>query len=202
MTKQINSMAKIGGLWYVLLLLTALLAVLPGCLNLAITDATGPAAPTPGGESFAEFMDVPYPSVMVLEKRNTYTYERRGMQAGVVTVVGNLSSDEIGAYYDLHLPSHGWSPLAEAQSSKLVATWTKGNKVLTVISTPITLSLGSDTRLELWVAPPHTKGDLGQRIVYDDTSPRRAPLVETTPIRSGSGSSTSRSSGAYQEEDI
>jgi hypothetical protein len=174
------------------------LLLLSGCINIAITDATGPSAPTPEGESFAEFMDVPYPSVMVLEKRNTFTYERKGMLAGVITAVGNLSADELGAYFDLHLPAHGWSPLAEAQSAKLVSIWTKGNRYLTIISSPISLSLGSDTRLELWVAPPHTGEDLNQRIVYQDTGPNRDPIIRTTPIRSGSGGGN----GAYREEDI
>jgi hypothetical protein len=111
---------------------------------------------------------------------------RRGVLSGVVTVVGKFSADELGAYYDQHLPSHGWSPLAEAQSSKLVSTWTKGNKVLTIITTNVTFSIGTDIRVELWVAPPHTKGDLGQRVVYD-SAPTGETQFSTKPIRNNTG---------------
>jgi hypothetical protein len=179
-----------------LFLILACLLSLVGCVNVALTKTRGESAPTAEGESFAEFMDIPYPSVMALETKNTFTYTRRGIQAGVVTVVGNLSADEIGAYYDSHLPNHGWTPLAEAQSAKLVSTWTKGQKVLTIISSPLTLSLGSDTRLELWVAPPHTKNDLGERIVYDSTAPREEPVIKTAPIRGG------EKKGEFTEKDI
>jgi hypothetical protein len=139
-------------------------------------------------------MDVPYPSTMTLEKKNTYTYTRKGIQAGVISVVGHLTTDEIGAYYDSHLPNHGWQPRAEAQSGKLVSTWAKGQRVLTIIASPLTLSLGSDLRLELWVAPPHTKADLGQRVVYDSSAPSGDPIVETKPIRGNKGT--------FSQEDI
>ncbi|MDR1308532.1 MAG: hypothetical protein LBL95_01315 [Deltaproteobacteria bacterium] len=185
-----------GGRPLLALLALASLSLLPGCLNVAFGDARGPSAPTAEGESFAEFMDLPYPPVMTLETRNTFAYERKGIRAGVVTVVGRLSADEIGAYYDSHLPAHGWAPLAEAQSTKLVSTWTKGQKVLTIVTSPITLSIGSDTRLELWVAPPHSQGDLGQRIVYGSTGPREEAVIQTTPIRGGPRQ------GGFTEEDI
>jgi hypothetical protein len=141
-------------------------------------------------------MDVPYPAVMTLESKNTFSYSRKNIQAGVVSVVGHLSTDEIGAYYDSHLPNHGWTPLAEAQSSKLVSTWTKGQKVLTIIASPLTLSLGSNLRLELWVAPPHTKADLSQRIVYGSTAPVEDPVIQTNPIRGG------KQEGEFSQEDI
>ncbi|MDR1297770.1 MAG: hypothetical protein LBO05_10465 [Deltaproteobacteria bacterium] len=191
--------------YYLLALaLGCLLTVLPGCLSISVRDAGDPPPPPPSheGESFAEFMDVPYPSVMKLESRNTFSYERKGVRAGVVTAVGDLSADEIGAYYDSHLPSYGWTPLAEAQSGKLVSTWTKGKVVLTVITNPLSLSITSDTRLELWVAAPHTREDLGRRVVYDNTGASGKPILETTPIRAPRGSGSNSGGGSYQEEDI
>ncbi|MDR2386051.1 MAG: hypothetical protein LBE80_00515 [Deltaproteobacteria bacterium] len=179
-----------------LTLLAVLLFFLSGCgINFAIKDTRGESAPTADAESFAEIMDVPYPSVMTLERKNTFTYTRKGIQAGVISVVGHLTTDEIGAYYDSHLPDHGWQPRAEAQSGKLVSTWVKGNRVLTIIASPLTLSLGSDLRLELWVAPPHTQADLGKRVVYDSSAPSGDPVVETKPIRGGK-------KNGFSEEDI
>jgi hypothetical protein len=79
----------------------------------------------------------------------------------------------------------------------------EGSKVLTVITNPVTFSIGGSTRLELWIAPPHTKADLTQRVVYDSTGPRNEPIYQTTPIRGGgSGSGSSSSSGSYHEEDL
>ncbi|MDR3135642.1 MAG: hypothetical protein LBU69_06075 [Deltaproteobacteria bacterium] len=178
-----------------MIILSSLL-VLSGCLNFALTKTRGESAPTADGESFSEFMDIPYPSIMTLESKNSSTYTRKDIKAGVVSVVGHLSADEVGAYYDSHLPRHGWAPLAEAQSGKLVSTWAKGQRVLTIIASPLTLSLGSDLRLELWVAPPHTKGDLGQRIVYDSSAPTGEKIIETTPIRNRNRT------GTFSEEDI
>ncbi|MDR2387437.1 MAG: hypothetical protein LBE80_07640 [Deltaproteobacteria bacterium] len=172
--------------FFSLSLLAAFILLLSGCgVNFAIKDTRGQSAPTLDGESFAEIMDVPYPSVMTLERKNTFTYTRKGIQAGVISVVGHLTTDEIGAYYDSHLPNHGWQPRAEAQSGKLVSTWAKGQRVLTIIASPLTLSLGSDIRLELWIAPPHTQADLGKRVVYDTSTPAADPVVETKPIRGG-----------------
>jgi hypothetical protein len=195
---QIKSFGQIACPKIALPTLIALLSLffLTGCINFALKDTRGEAAPTPEGESFAEFMDVPYPSVMTLERKNTFTYSRKGIQAGVVSVVGHMTADEVGAYYDRHLPNHGWQPRAEAQSGKLVSTWAKGQKVLTIIASPLTLSLGSDLRLELWVAPPHTQADLSQRVVYGSSAPPEEPTIETKPIRGG------KKNGSFTEEDI
>jgi hypothetical protein len=144
-------------------------------------------AATVDDESFAEFMDVPYPAVMTLEKAGTYSYSRRDVKAGVVTVMGKMTIDELGAFFDTHLPNHGWAPLAEAQSVKLVSTWTKGGKALTIIATPIVMAIGGNLRVELWVGAPHTKGDLGQRIIYKATDEPKEPIVQTKPIRGGKG---------------
>jgi hypothetical protein len=180
------------------ILLAALVPSLTGCLTVAIRDSSGPSAPTPDEESFAEFMDVPYPAIMTLEKDDTYTYTRRDVQAGVVTVMGRMTVDELGAFYDEHLPSHGWLPVAEAQSVKLVSTWTKGSKVLTIIATPIVMAIGGNLRVELWVAAPHTKADLGQRTVYRSAHDGE-PLVKTKPVRGGGGGAKK---GDISEEDI
>ena len=165
----------------------ALIAALSGCVTMAIRDTKGPMASTSDEESFAEFMDVPYPAVMTLERDSTFSYSRREVKAGVVTVLGKMTVDELGAFYDSHLPSHGWSPLVEAQSKKLVSTWTKGGKVLTIIATPVIMAIGGNLRVELWVAPPHTKGDLGSRIVYRSSDEGKAPIVQTKPIRGNKG---------------
>ena len=176
-------------------LLMGLMAALSGCVTLALRDTSGPMAPTSDEESFAEFMDVPYPATMTLEKDATFSYTRREVKAGVVTVIGKMTVDEIGYFYDTHLPGHGWSPVAEAQSLKLVSTWTKGGKVLTIIATPIVMAIGGNLRLELWVGAPHTKGDLGQRTVYQSTGGDKGPLVETKPIRRGKNNN-------IEEEDL
>jgi hypothetical protein len=181
------------------ILAAALLAAtfLTGCLTVAVRDSSGPQAPTAGEESFAEFMDVPYPATMTLEKGDTFSYSRRDIQAGVVTVIGRMTVDELGAYYDGHLPGHGWAPLAEAQNVKLVSTWTKGSKVLTIIATPIVMAIGGNLRVEMWVAPPHTKSDLGQRSVYRSDQDGGDPLVKTTPTRN-----PRPSKGSINEENI
>ncbi|MDR1656103.1 MAG: hypothetical protein LBT47_00920 [Deltaproteobacteria bacterium] len=170
---------------FCLLVLAGLAAA--GCLNVAIKDTSGPKAPSRDEESFAEFLDVPYPATMTLEKDNTFTYSRRDILAGVVTVVGRMTVDELADYYDNHLPSYGWSPLAEAQNIKLVSTWTKGGKVLTVVATPIIMAIGGNLRVELWVAPPHTKGDLGNRLRYQNSESGQKPY-STKPIRNKNGS--------------
>jgi hypothetical protein len=170
-----------------LVLLTLTVTVfLTGCLTIAVRDDKGPGAPLPNEESFHDFTDVPFPATMVVEGKNTYTYMRRGIMSGVVTAVGRFTAEELAAFFDEHLPRHGWSPLAEAQSSKLVSTWTKGKKVLTIITTPVTFAIGSDIRLELWVAPPHTKEDLSQRVIYDTTQTGEKNFT-TKPVRQKGG---------------
>jgi hypothetical protein len=165
---------------------------LPGCLA-AITAPFESSSPqNRDEESFAEFMDVPYPSIFSLDKKNSFTYSRRNVLSGVVTVAGRLNLDEIGAYYDQHLPQHGWVPVAEAQGSKLVSTWKKGEAILTILAQPATFSIGNDTRVELWVSPPHLKGDLGQRVIYQSTKPNES--FSTTPSRPG------KNSGVLEED--
>ena len=170
-------------------------ALIPGCLNVALRDTPGPSAPYGYEESFAEFLDVPYPATMTLEKGDTFTYTRRGVLAGVVTLVGKMTVEELGAYYDEHLPPHGWSPLSEAQNVKLVSTWTRGDKTLTIIATPIVMAIGGNLRVELWVAAPHTRADLGNRAVYRRTDEPSDPVLRTGPVRGGGG-------GGFGEEDI
>ncbi|MDR2442383.1 MAG: hypothetical protein LBE31_02545 [Deltaproteobacteria bacterium] len=159
------------------------LTILGGCLNVAIRDHSGPSSLTSGEESFAEFLDVPYPASMTLERDNTFTYSRRNVLAGVVSVVGRFSVEELALFYDQHLPGHGWTPLAEAQNVKLVSTWTKGGKVLTIIATPIIMAIGGNLRVELWVAPPHTKADLGKRMVYQNSGNEGERTYSTKPTR-------------------
>ncbi|MDR1545792.1 MAG: hypothetical protein LBU12_03585 [Deltaproteobacteria bacterium] len=171
---------------------------LAGCLtigNFGGSNGSGGSggASAKDGESFYDFMDVPFPSAMSLDSSGTFTYSRRGVLSGVVAVVGRMNVEELGAWFDVHLPSYGWSPLAEAQNVKLVSTWTKGAAVLTLIASPVTLSLGGDVRLELWVAPPHLKSDLGKRVVYETTGGKAR---STTPVRS------SKPKGSVTEEDI
>jgi hypothetical protein len=152
-------------------------------------------------ENFQDFLDVPYPSAMHLDKSRTEVYERRGVTSGTYTIVGVLSPDEMLDYYDRHLPKHGWAPLGEAQTEReAVSTWTKGNKTLTVETSKVTLAIGADTRVRVWVSPPHTKADLGKRVIYQDTSdPGRT--WSSTPIREGGGSG-SGGGGAVSEENI
>jgi hypothetical protein len=134
------------------------------------------------GESFAEFLDVPYPSIMGLDRSATFTYQRRGVMAGTVVVAGRMTLDEVGEYYDLHLPNHGWSPKAEAQGAKLVSTWVKGDKTLTIIASSAFAITGQDSRVELWVQAPFTKEDLGHRVIYRK-SPEKKEVYTTTPQR-------------------
>jgi hypothetical protein len=135
------------------------------------------------GESFAEFLDVPYPSIMGLDRQATFTYNRRGVLAGTVVVAGRMTLDEVGEYFDLHLPSHGWTPLAEGQGAKLVTTWVKDKKVLTIIASSVFAIAGQDTRVEIWVQAPFNKSDLGHRVVYRK-SPEKREIFSTTPQRS------------------
>ncbi|MDR2455899.1 MAG: hypothetical protein LBE49_04815 [Deltaproteobacteria bacterium] len=179
---------------FLLLALSGLTMALSGCVTVALRDTSGPNAATIDDESFAEFMDVPYPAIMTLEKDGTFSYMRREAKAGVVTVMGKMTVDELGAFYDAHLPGHGWSPVAEAQSNKLVSTWTKGGRALTIIATPIVMAIGGNLRVELWVGAPHTKGDLGHRVVYRSTDEGSNPVIQTRPIRGNKG--------GISEEDI
>lgn len=185
--------------------------LLSGCVE-AITDTV--AGPTRGQdeESFAEFLDVPYPANMSFSKKQSFTYERRGVQSGLVTVSGRMNMDELGAYYDAHLPGHGWSPVAEVQySSAFASTWRKGEKLLTIVSRPASFSVGGDVTVELWVAPPHTQADLGHRVVYQKPSAQEEGESSSGggfldglfggPKKSGDGAKGS-THGAVTEEDI
>jgi hypothetical protein len=154
-------------------------------------------------ENFQDFMDVPYPSAMTLEKSRVEIYERRGITCGTYSVLGSLSSDELMDYYDRHLPPHGWAPQAEAQTEKeIISTWIKGNKTLTIETTKVTLSIGADTRVKIWVASPHTKGDLGKRVIYRDTADPGKTWT-TTPLRQGGGGQRGGGQrGDVQEENL
>ncbi|MDR2198599.1 MAG: hypothetical protein LBR53_03915 [Deltaproteobacteria bacterium] len=152
-------------------------------------------------ENFQDFLDVPYPSALSLEKAKTEVYERRGVLSGSISLLGKLSPDELMDYYDRHLPPHGWSPLGEVQTeNEIVSTWVKGNKTLTLDCSKVTLALGADVRLRILVQPPHTKADLGKRVIYRDTSePGRT--WSTTPQRERGGGSYG-GGGHVSEEDI
>ncbi|MDR2339461.1 MAG: hypothetical protein LBF40_04935 [Deltaproteobacteria bacterium] len=164
------------------LMAVVIIASIVSCTTL-ITPAKdrGPAGRE--DENFQDFMDVPYPSALILERSKVQVYDRRGIKCGTYSLLGKLSPDEIMDYYDRHLPPYGWSPQAEAQTEdQIVSTWVKGNKTLTLEASKVTLAIGADTRLTVWMASPHTKGDLGKRVIYRDTS---APgkTYRTTPIR-------------------
>jgi hypothetical protein len=156
--------------------------IISGCVKPIIAPFSTKNKPPMDGESFAEFLDVPYPSTMGLDRQATFTYTRRGVLAGTIVVAGRMSLDEVGEYFDLRLPAHGWSPLAEAQGDKIVSTWRKGDKTLTIIASPAFAIAGQDTRIEFWVAPPHTQADLGQRVVYKK-NPEGREVYSTTPTR-------------------
>jgi hypothetical protein len=152
-----------------------------------LAPAGKPAPHTREDENFQDFLDVPYPSAMEVEKSKIQVYERRGVLCGTYSLIGSLSPDELMDYYDRHLPPHGWIPLAEVQTEReVVSTWTKGKKTLTIQSSMVTMAIGADVRLRVWVASPHTKDDLGKRIIYRDTSDP-GKTWSTTPIRDKGG---------------
>ncbi|MGL4209867.1 MAG: hypothetical protein ACRCTY_10840 [Candidatus Adiutrix sp.] len=170
----LNGTAKIStqGLSLIFLLMVA--SALAACVQ----TVKAPFTSTSVGrdiESFAEFKDVPYPSNMSFLKSESFTYTRRGTLAGVVVVSGRMTKDEVGAFYDAHLPNHGWAPLAEVNyNTSLVASWAKDNKVLTIITRPLPLAVTPEIKVELWVAPPHTKDDLGRRTIYQHSTSTRS----------------------------
>jgi hypothetical protein len=168
---------------------------LGGCVTLGEFGggSSGGRAATKDSENFYDFMDVPFPHALTVETKNSFTYMRRGLLSGVVTAVGAMPVEELAAWFDAHLPAHGWQPAAEAQNVKIVSTWRKGQAVLTVVISPVTLSLAGDTRLELWVAPPHVQADLGKRTIYD--SVEKSEPYSTKPIRT-------KKSGSVTEEDL
>ncbi|UQZ89742.1 hypothetical protein C4J81_11200 [Deltaproteobacteria bacterium Smac51] len=175
---------------------------LTGCVEKITTPFTGTTV-NRDEESFAEFSDVPYPANMSFSKKDSFTYSRRGVFSGLVVVSGRMNVDELGAYYDLHLPGHGWSPVAEVHySSALVSTWKKGDKVLTIIGKPVSFSIGSDLRVELWVAPPHTKDDLGQRVAYQKPTVKESGTTTSSSGGLFSKTTTKKSSDSVTEEDI
>jgi hypothetical protein len=155
---------------------------------LAITP-TGPNYSGREDENFQDFMDVPFPSEMTVEKNKTVVFTRRDVLSGHISIVGPLTNDELLDYYDRRLPAHGWTPHAEVQTnSETVSTWAKPGKTLTIMATKPTISIGVKSRIDIWVAPPHTKNDLGHRVIYTD-SLSGSKNYSTTPIREGKGSS-------------
>ncbi|MDR2612644.1 MAG: hypothetical protein LBG06_07445 [Deltaproteobacteria bacterium] len=185
----------------------SLLLLAPLLLCASCIAALTPAAPDDSrrdDENFQDFLDVPFPSEMTLEKGRTVVFTRRDVLSGSITIVGPLSTDEILAYFDRHLERHGWTPRAEVTTLKTtVSTWSKGSKTLTVVAEEVTLSVGARSRATLYVAPPHTQEDLGRRTVYQSTEREHRERYSTTPIRGGSGGGGGGSSrGGYTEEDL
>ncbi|MDR3152764.1 MAG: hypothetical protein LBW85_00490 [Deltaproteobacteria bacterium] len=184
------------------LLLAAPLLLCMSCIA-AITSAK-PDDSRRDDENFQDFMDVPFPSDMTLEKGKTFTYTRRDVLSGTISAVGPLSTDEILDYYDRHLPRHGWAPRAEVTAGKVtVSTWSKSSKTLTIIAEEVTIAVGARSRAILYVAPPHTQGDLGNRTVYQSTERKHGEDFSTTPIRGGGGGGGGGSSSRdLSEEDL
>jgi hypothetical protein len=187
-------------------LLSRPLFLAPLLLCTSCIAALTPAVPDDSrrdDENFQDFMDVPYPSDMILERGETVIFTRRDVLSGRIAVAGPLSTDEILEYYDRHLPKHGWTPRAEVTAGKTtVSTWSKGAKTLTIVAESVTLSVGARSKATLYVAPPHTKEDLGHRTVYQSTQRESRETFSTTPIRSGSGSGSGSGGGGYTEEDL
>ncbi|MDR2354038.1 MAG: hypothetical protein LBF22_12975 [Deltaproteobacteria bacterium] len=166
---------------------------LAGC-TAALTPLGPNRQPDREDENFQDFMDVPYPSIMVVEKKDVEVFTRRGVLSGRVPLMGPLATDEIMDYFDRHLPRHGWQPQAEVVTGKtVIATWTKPGKTLTIIATSPSLTLKVNSKVELWVAPPHRAEDLGRRTIYRSSEETPKPF-QTTPIfRRG------EESGVYEE---
>jgi hypothetical protein len=182
----------------------ALALAAPALLCASSFAAITPARPDDSrrdDENFQDFLDVPFPSEMTLEKGQSVVYQRRDVTSGRLVGVVSMSTDEMLDYYDRHLPRHGWTPRAEVAAGKTsVSTWSKGTKTLTVVAEQVTLSVGARSRVTLYIAPPHNKEDLGQRTVYQTTQREHRERYSTTPIRGGSGGGSSR--GGYSEEDL
>ncbi|MDR1039474.1 MAG: hypothetical protein LBR80_04770 [Deltaproteobacteria bacterium] len=183
-----------------ILLLAAPIALCVSCF--AALAPSSPDQTRRDDENFQDFLDVPFPSEMAVEKGESVLYTRRDVLSGRISLVGTLSTDEILEYFDRHLPGHGWTPRAEVTARKVtVSTWSKGTKTLTVVAEELTLSVGARSRTVLYMAPPHTQDDLGHRTVYQSTERAHGERYSTVPIRGGGGSGGS-SRGGYSEEDL
>jgi hypothetical protein len=167
----------------------------------AALTSTKPDEARRDDENFQDFLDVPFPGDMAVEKGQSVLYTRRDVLSGRLSLVGSLSTDELLEYFDRHLPPHGWSPRSEVSARKVtVSTWSKGSKTLTIVAENLTLAVGARTRAVLYVAPPHTSADLGHRTVYQSTEKEHGEKYSTTPIRGGGGKGSER--GTYSEEDM
>jgi hypothetical protein len=174
--------------------------VLLAACSAALTPLGSPREEGRDDENFQDFMDIPFPSIMAVEKGNVVVFTRRGVLSGYIPLMGALSIDELLDYYDRHLPGHGWAPHSEVQTERgAVSTWIKSGKTLSLVLTQPKLSIGVNATLQIWVAPPHTKDDLGNRVIYRDTN-RPGRTFNTTPIRSGSGGFGGSGSDVSEED--
>ncbi|MDR2460146.1 MAG: hypothetical protein LBE38_05120 [Deltaproteobacteria bacterium] len=173
-----------------IIVFTALLLTLPTGCTLGISPLKDDAYYRED-ENFQDFLDIPFPTDMNVEKSKTVVFTRREVLSGHLSLVGSLSRDELMDYFDRHLPPHGWTPHSEVMAGEeIVATWAKPGKTLTIIASKPTLALGVNSRAELYIAPPLTKDDLGQRTIYESTT-RPPSSYSTTPVRSQGGTSSS-----------
>jgi hypothetical protein len=180
-------------------LLAVLSLLLTASCSFSLSNAGDEYVPPPENENFQDFTDVPYPTEMSVEKGKTVVFTRRDVLSGRVSVTGPLTNDELLDYFDRHLPGHGWTPHSEVRTpDETVSTWAKPGKTLTLMVTKPTLSLGVKSRVDIFVAPPHTKDDLGKRTVYE-SSKSGSKTYSTTPIRTP-GSSGTRTTGIGEED--
>ena len=127
----------------------ALMVVFTGCTKTIQTEP-------PGGQegpiplvTIREFPDVPIPTELELDAKESFVYMTPEFATGMLVYNGNVDYDSVVRFFNESLPKNGWQLQASLKYTQTLFFYQKESRVclLTMRTTPL------NVKVAIWVAP-------------------------------------------------
>jgi hypothetical protein len=127
------------------------LLVVSGCAKVIQSQSGGAETPTPI-VTIREFPDVPIPTDLKLEEKESFVYVAPGLATGLLVYHGNVEYDSLVRFFDENLIQNGWVLRASLKYPQTLLFYQKESSVCLINIKPAALKM----RVEIWLAPIET----------------------------------------------
>lgn len=107
-----------------------------------------PQAGSPKAQ-FLDFPDIPIPTELDLQPKESYVFQAGTMKTGILTLRGRVDINSLITYFSMAMPSQGWKPKGQFRYKRSALIFEKPDKTCVIILFESTIY----TYAEIYVAP-------------------------------------------------
>lgn len=108
-----------------------------------------PASPSEPRAKFFQFNDIPIPSEINVQAKNSYVFQSGQIKMGFLTLRGRVDSNSMINFFVVALPREGWRLKAQFRCNRSLLIFDKSDKVCVILMKEETYY----TYVEIYVSP-------------------------------------------------